>query len=195
VRDPGRGIAALVLASLGLLAVACNRRPAEDALAVADQALATARPELERYAPDQLDSLAASARQARALLDGGHYTDALKTAMGLPSRIQAALAVAAAKREQLLAAWADISARLPAKLDGLAARADVASLSRGWTEATAAFQEGDVPGAVRRARDVEAKAGALAAMLGLAAAPATPEPRSSRPDIIGPSGPGPGSNP
>jgi hypothetical protein len=215
VGDPWRGIAALVLATLGLLAVACNRGPAEDALAVADQALAAARPELERYVPGELHRLAAAARQVRAQLDRGQYTDALKAAMALPSRIQVAVAVAAAKKEQVLAAWDDISARLPRTLEGLAARtagleaarkvprgldeagfaavkADVASLSRAWTGATAAFERGDVPKAVEAAREVEAKAATLAARLGPTAAPA---PASPRPGIIGPSGPDPGSNP
>jgi hypothetical protein len=218
VADPWRAIAALTLATLGLLVVACNRGPAEDALAVADQALAAARPELERYAPGELDKLGAAARQVRAQLDRGQCTEALKAAMALPSRIQVAVAVAAAKKEQLLAAWDELSARLPRTLEGLAARtadleaarkvprgldeagfaaakADVASLSRTWTEATAAFERGDVPGAVEAAREVEAKAAALAAMLGPTAAPAPPEPASARPDIIGPSGPDPGSNP
>jgi len=220
MRDPTRRIAALAVASLGLLAVACNKRPAEEALAVADQALAAAKPDLEKYAPDELASLAAAAQQARGQLDQGHYTDALKAAMGLPSRIREAVAVAAAKREQLVTAWDEISRRLPGTVEGLtarvaeleatqklpkgmdeagfaAARAEVESVVRAWSEAAAAFQRGDVPGAVRTAREVEAKAEALAGMLGRAAppAPAKPESPSSRPDIIGPSGPGPGSSP
>jgi len=220
MRDPTRRIAALAVASLGLLAVACNKRPAEDALAVAGQQLAAAKPDLEKYAPDELASLAATAQQARGQLDQGHYTDALKAALGLPSRIREAAAVAAAKKEQLVAAWAEISLHLPGTVEGLtarvaeleaaqklpkgmdeagfaAARADLESLTRAWSEAAAAFQRGDVPGAVRTAREVEAKAEALAGMLGRAAppAPAKPGPPSSRPDIIGPSGPGPGSSP
>ena len=51
MRHLTRGIAALAVASLALLAVACNKGPAEAALAEADQALAAARPDLERYAP------------------------------------------------------------------------------------------------------------------------------------------------
>ena len=48
-------------------------------------------------------------------------------------------------------------------------------MTRAWTEATAAFQGGDVSRAVRTGQDVKAKADALAAMLGL-----TPPPAAAR---------------
>ena len=51
------------------------------------------------------------------------------------------------------------------------AQADLASVTQAWTEATAAFQGGDIPKAVKTAQDVKAKADALAGMLGLTAAP------------------------
>jgi hypothetical protein len=52
------------------------------------------------------------------------------------------------------------------------AQTDLASVTQAWTEATAAFQGGDVPRALKTAQDVKAKADALAGMLGLSAAPA-----------------------
>jgi hypothetical protein len=51
------------------------------------------------------------------------------------------------------------------------AQTDLGSLTQAWTEASAAFQGGDVPRAVKTAEDVKAKAEALAGMLGLTAAP------------------------
>ena len=52
------------------------------------------------------------------------------------------------------------------------AQTDLGSVTQAWTEATAAFQGGDIPKALKTAQDVKAKADALAAMLGLTAAPA-----------------------
>jgi hypothetical protein len=190
-----KGKVASVVAALALVAAACNKGPAEEALAEANQALAAARPDLEKYVPEELASLTSAAQQARAQLDQGHYTDALKTAQGLPSKIRAAKAAAAAKNDQLVAAWNELSGSLPKLVEAITARvaelvaaqklprgmdevrfataqADVGSVTREWTEATAAFQGGDVPKAVKIAQDAKAKAEALAGMLGLTAPPA-----------------------
>jgi hypothetical protein len=195
MRDLTRALAALAVASLGLFAVACNKGPAEAALQAADQALAAARPEIEKYVPEELGSLTAAAREARSQLEKGHYTDALRAAQGLPAKIQAAAADAAVKKDQLVAVWNEISASLPARMEAIttrvaelaaaknlprgmdkaavaAAQTDLGPVTQGWTEATAAFQGGDVPRAVKTAEDVKAKAKALAGRLGLTAAPA-----------------------
>jgi hypothetical protein len=194
MRDLSKGAAALALASLAVFAVGCNKGPAEEALKVADQALAAATPEIQRYVPEELASLTAATQAARSALEKGQYTEALRAAQGMPARIRAALGAAAAKKEQMVAAWNEMSGRLPnlvqsieAKLAELAAakrlpkgmdeaalaaaQADLGSVTQAWTEATAAFQGGDVPRALRTAQDVEAKAEALAAILGLTAAP------------------------
>ncbi|HSD66291.1 MAG TPA: hypothetical protein VLF95_06300, partial [Vicinamibacteria bacterium] len=147
----------------------------------------------------ELVALTAAARRARASLDEGHYTDALRVAQDLPAKVRAAADAAAAARQKQVAAWNEVSASLPALVEAIAvrvaeaaatktlpkgldearfaaARADLESVTQGWSEATAAFQGGDVPRAVRTALDVEAKAGTLAATLGLAPAPVAAAP-------------------
>ena len=213
MRHVTTGLAALAVRSLVLFPVACNKGPAEEALGLADRALAAAKPELERYVPEELAALTAAAQQARAQFDQGHYTEALRAAQGLPARIRAATVAAAVEKESRVARWnemaasvpglvRDIAARvadltaartLPRGLDEArfaAARTDLESVTRAWSEAAAAFQGGDVPRAVRTAQDVKAKAEALAALL---APPAAPAPAA--PAIIGAAGPDPGSNP
>jgi len=116
------------------------------------------------------------------------------------------VAVGAAKvmKNELAARWKEMSAtvpglvqaidakvaelaaakRLPKGMDDArfaAARTDIESVTQAWSEATAAFQGGDVPRAVRTARDVKAKAEALAGMLGLAVAPAEAAPAPAAP--------------
>ena len=185
-----RGIAALAVSSVTLLALACNKGPAEEALGLADQAIAAARPELERYAPGELAALDSAVQQARAQVGQGHYTEALKEAQKVPARVRAALAVAAAEKDREAAIWKGLTEsvprlaqaiatrvawlteaqRLPRGMDeaGFAAvRTDLESVTRAWTEASAAFQGGEVSRAVRTGRDVEAKAEALASRLGL----------------------------
>jgi hypothetical protein len=197
MRHRTKGKVAFVVAFLAVVAVACNKGPAEEALAEADQALAAAKPDLEKYVPEELAPITSAAQQARALLDQGRYTDALKAAQGLPSKIRAAKAAAAAKHEQLVAAWNELSGSVPKLVKGVTARvaelvaarklprgmdeagfataqADLGSATRAWTEATAAFQGGDLPKAVETARDAKAKAEALAGMLGPTVVPAAP---------------------
>jgi hypothetical protein len=196
MRHLTKGIAALAVVSLTLLAGACNKAPAEAALNAADQALAAATPEIERYVPDELGSLTRAVQAARSEFEKGNYTEALKAAQALPAQIQAVLAAATVQKDQLVAAWNDLSGTLPGqvqaitgKLTGIAeaktlpkgmtkdmlasAQTDLGSVTQAWTEATAAFQGGDIPKAVKTAQDVKAKADALAGMLGLTAAPAS----------------------
>jgi len=194
MRHLTKGIATLAVVSLALFAGACNKGPAEAALNAADQALAAAKPEIEKYVPEELGSLTAAAQAARSELEKGNYTEALKAAQDLPAKIEAPLAAAAAKKDQMVAAWNEVSGSLPGavqaitdKLTGLAAakalpkgmtrdmlaaaQTDLGSVTQAWSEATAAFQGGDIPRALETAEGVKAKADALAGMLGLTAAP------------------------
>ncbi len=187
---PTEGTVALAVLSLALMAVACNKGPAEDALEAADRELAAAKAEIETYAPEQLAPLESAVQAARAELEQGHYTAALKAAQALPGQIQGALAAATVQKSRMAATWKDLAGGVPGlvqaltgKLAGLveakalprgltaeglaSAQADLASMARAWTEATAAFQGGDVSRAVRTGQDVKARAEAVAATLGM----------------------------
>jgi len=195
MRHPTIAIAALVVASLALVAGGCNKGPAEAAIREADRALAAATPEIERYAPAELSSLAGTLQAARSELERGSYTEALRAAQGMPARIHAALAAAAARKGELVEAWNELAGSVPGevqaitgKLSGIAeagalpkgmtretlasAQTDLDSVTRAWSEASAAFRGGDVPKALQTGRDVKAKVDALALMLGMRAAPA-----------------------
>ena len=195
MRHLTKGLAALAVASLALSAVACNKGPAQEALAEADRALDAARPDLEKYLPDELAALTAAVQAARSQFEEGRYTDALKAVQDLPLKIQVAVGAAKVVKNELAARWKEMSATVPGLVQAIdakvaelaaakklpkgmddarfaAARTDIESVTQAWSEATAAFQGGDVPRAVRTAQDVKAKAEALAGMLGIAAAPA-----------------------
>jgi predicted metal-dependent hydrolase len=195
MRHLTKGIAALAIVSLALFAVGCNKGPADAALKAADQALNAAKPEIEKYVPDELASLSTALQGARSEFEKGNYTEALKTAQELPAKIQAAVAAAAAAKERLTATWSELSGSLPGLVQSItekvvalgAARSlpkgmtqemlagvqtDLASVTQAWTAARAAFQGGDIPKAVRTAQDVTVEADALAGRLGLDVAPA-----------------------
>ena len=195
MRHLTKGIAAVAVASLALFVGACNKAPAEAALKAADLALAAAKPEIEKYVPEEVTSLNATLQAARSEFEKGNYTEALKAAQELPAKIQAAKTAAAAAREKLTASWTEMSGSVPGLLQSVAAKVtalaaakslpkgmtkdalagaqtDVSAVTQAWTEAAAAFQGGDVPKAVKTAEDVKAKVEALAEKLGVTAAPA-----------------------
>jgi hypothetical protein len=197
-----KALAVLGVAALTFIAVGCNKGPAETALKVSEQALEEARPELARYTPDELASLTTAIGDARQQFEKGNYTEALKAAQGLPARIEAAVASAAAKKEELAKAWANLSEAVQPAVDALAAKvaelaamrkpprgmdaarlgsaqADLGAITTAWAEAGEAFRGGDVPRAVRIAQDVRAKVTALSDLLGLAP-PAPPAALASK---------------
>ena len=175
----------IVAGLFALSSVACNKGPADEALRVAEAALA-ATPEVESYVPEEFAAVSGILREARAAFAAGHYTDALRAAQVLPDRVAAAAASAAKRKEQSAATWSALSADLPPRLEALAARltaltsasatsserltaaqAEFATLRQGWADATAECERGDVPRAVAVAQDLRAKADLLAERLGL----------------------------
>ena len=188
--------ATFVACLLTLSTVACNKRPAEEALQAAEQVL-TAAAEVERYEPEEFAAVSAILREARASYAAGRYTDALRAAQALPDRIAAAAASAVKRKEQSAATWSALSTDLKARLEALSARltllssavisserlvaaqAELAALNQAWADATTAYESGDVPRAVAAAQDLKPKAESLAGRLGLKPAPAVPAPSSS----------------
>ena len=75
---------ALLVALACSVALACNKAPAKDALAAAEQAFAAA-PEIEAYLPEESRALKQVLRDARVSFDEGHYTEALRAVQ--PCRI------------------------------------------------------------------------------------------------------------
>src|SRR5574341_1152446 len=173
-------ILVIVAGLLALSAAACNKRPAEEALQAAEQAL-TAAPELESYEPEEFAAVSGIIREARESYAAGRYTDALRAVQTLPDRIAAATVAAARSKEQSAATWNALSAELPPRLEALAARlkllasaeaisserlaaarAELAAVNQAWADASAANARGDVPSAVAAAQELKARATSLA---------------------------------
>ena len=179
------GAAALALA---FATGACNKGAAEESLEEAGRAIEDARADLERYVPGELAALDRTLEAARADVESGDYTRALRAAQQLPARIRLAREAAGRREDELRAVWDDLSPQVLSLIEALrarinrfsvadggvtptpraarwrAARTDLADLLDAWEEATAAHESGDVARAVRTARDVEARARTLARM-------------------------------
>jgi hypothetical protein len=163
-----------------VLAAACGKAPAEQALKTAEAAIEAARPEVEKFAPAEWTALSADAAAARSQFEKGEYKEALAGAQALLPRVQAATAAAQAKKTELIATFTALKASLPGVLDTLgkqltayaamkklpagidkagvaAAQAELPNVSAAWTSAVASFDAGDLAKAVDVANQVKAK--------------------------------------
>ena len=195
---------ALLVALAESVALACNKAPAREAIDAAEQALAAA-PEIEVYLPEESRALKQVLRDARVRFDEGHYTEALRAVQALPDRIAASAKEAARRKQHAVTDWNDLATRVPALLsalvarlttlaptDGspgerlLAAQAELAALTQGWTEANASLERGELAKAVEAGQDVRTRAQTLATRVGVRLLPSglpvpTPSPRPATP--------------
>ncbi len=163
-----------------VLAAACGKAPAEQALKAADAALAAAQPEVQKFAPAEWTALSADAAAAKAQFDKGEYKEALAGAQALLPKIQAAVAAASAKKTQLIATFTALKATLPGAVDALtkqlaayaamrklpagidkaavaSAQIELPLVAAAWTSAAAAFDAGDLAKGVEVANQVKTK--------------------------------------
>jgi hypothetical protein len=193
-----RVVVGAVALALILAGLACNRGAAEESLQEAEGAIEDARDHLERYAPEELAALNATLEDARADVDAGHYTRALRAAQELPARIRSARATGDRRKAELAAQWGELSPRVETLVGGLrarvgrlataeagptttpretqlrAARTELVALAGAWQGARAAHEKGDLSRAVRMAQDVHLRARALAETLGSVTTPRPP---------------------
>jgi hypothetical protein len=187
----------LLVAVVAGFATGCGKGPAEAALKAADDAVAAAKPDAEKYVPEQYKALTEAVTAAKAKFEAGDYAAVTESLKDVPTKAAEVTKAAAAKKEELAAAWKGIADTLPAAVDGVKAKieeivktkkmpkgmdkdklaalqTDLTAVSQGWTEASAAFQGGDVMGAIEKAKAVKAKADGLVASL------APPEPAAAK---------------
>jgi hypothetical protein len=179
-----------LLAAVGALAATCSKAPAEAALKAADQAVASARTEGEKFAPEQLEALMDAAKSAHEKFDHRDYAAAKASADAVVAEAQDVEKAAAAQKEEVTKAWGDLQAQVPAMGDTIRARVDelaamkklpkgfdverledakagLAAFDQAWGGAAAAAQSGDVISAVEKGRATRGKALELINALGL----------------------------
>lgn len=179
----------LVLSSA--LAVACSseKGPAQSALNGLETAVATSRPEIERFAADRMAGVDAAVKAVKAKVDDGNYAGALADVQGASDTLAAAAEAAAARRAQLSTDWATFASlpamigrikgkveeleamrRLPrgmdkAKLEG--AKSSLDASTELWDDASEAHDDGHLVVAVAKARMAKPIVESLMTTLGL----------------------------
>ena len=180
------------VAALSLL-VACTdkaKAPAEAAVQAADQALAALTDVPRKYMPAETQALEQSVAAAKELLAKKDYKGALAAAGELPAKVNALVAAAGDKHNEVMAAWGAAAGPLPQMIgvikgrlealvhskklpDGMQqsavdeAQAGVAAIEAGLAEAQAQANGGDYPAATAKAADLKARAMAVMQSLGM----------------------------
>jgi hypothetical protein len=191
MRKKSLWVIASVMVCLFLVA-GCSRdkEPAEMGIKAAEDALNAGKGEIGKYVPDQIKGLEAAIKGAKEKFEKKEYTEALNAVKDLPGKVKEAAAAAAAKKAEMTKEWEAMSAELPkmieaikgkveplakakklptgmdkAKLDG--ANAGLDEITKGWADAEGAFKNGDISGALAKAKGLKDKAAEIMAGLGI----------------------------
>lgn len=190
--------ATLAAASCALL-IACNtdKTPADAAIKAAEASVTAVKAEAQKFAPEQLKAVETALASAKDQFAKGEYKAALTSATELAGKVKDLGTAAAAKKDELTKAWADLSGSLPksveevkAKVEELAkakklpkeigadklaaAKDGLAKVEGAWKEATDAFGAGNLQDAIAKGTAVKAQVAEIAGLVGIQAAPAAP---------------------
>jgi hypothetical protein len=182
----------LVLACVAAIACSSGKAPAEAAMKLADEAVASARAAAEQYVPDDMKSLSDELAAAKDALAKGDYKGALASAQSLQQKANEVTAKAMAKKDELTVTWNTMSGNLPGMVEAIKSRVDILSQSKklpkgldaatftsakdglaaatsAWSEAQAAFSSGNLTEAIAKATSVKDKAAEVMGQLGMTA--------------------------
>jgi hypothetical protein len=184
------------LAAVVALAACSQKDPAREAIDAAENALNAVYEDAGKYLPERYAAAKAELDTARKAFDEERYADAIAAVKDLPATAESLAKDAAAAKDKhvadLNAEWARISGSLPALLAGIGGRLEElggmrrlpegmdkqlldetkaahASAQAAWQDASSAFANGDLEGAVDKARAAEGMAQDLVARLGMSA--------------------------
>src|SRR5688500_6533886 len=182
------------LAAVLALAACSQKDPAREAIDAAEEALNAVYEDAAKYLPERYAEVKADLDAARTAFGEERYADAIAAVKAVPAAAEALAKDSAAAREKhvsgLDAEWARISESLPGLLAGIGgrieelgqmrklpegmdrqlldeAKAAFSSAQSTWGEAAATFGNGDVEGAVDKARAAEGMAQDLVARIGM----------------------------
>ncbi len=178
-----------------VLTLACNsgKAPAEAAMKLADEAVASARAEAESLVPDDFKSLSDDLAAAKAAFAKGDYKGALAAAQSIQQKANEVTAKAKASKDELTASWNSLSESVPKMVEAISSRVGILSQSKklpkgldatqftaakdglaaatsGWAEAQAAQAAGNWTAAIAKGNEVKAKATEVMGILGMSAA-------------------------
>lgn len=184
------GLTAVAVMVVVLNACAASRRQADEALKAAESAITAQHADAMRFAPEGFAAVMEAYRTARAAYEEEDWATAIAAAESTAAQARQMAPAIAAGKEQAAARWPMVRDSAEAMLSALGerlaevqrtrrypegmtaadvqvAQAQVDSLSAGLGKARAAFDQGDVAGAMHATERVRMEAGALMGAVGL----------------------------
>jgi len=179
-----------IVTTLVLFSCASVKKPAEEALKAAEQAVGQAKTEAGKIVPDQVSSLEAALNGAKEKFSKGDYKAALTEAQAIPGKVKEVLEAAKAKKEELTKTWNDLSQGLPKMIGAIKSRVDILSKSKKlpsnlnpekfaevksklseamneWGVSQESFKGGNLADAVTKANSIKEKAVQMLQTLGM----------------------------
>jgi len=179
-----------IVTTLVLFSCASVKKPAEEALKAAEQAVGQAKTEAGKIVPDQVSSLEAALNGAKEKFSKGDYKAALTEAQAIPGKVKEVLEAAKAKKEELTKTWDDLSQGLPKMIGAIKSRVDILSKSKKlpsnlnpekfaevksklseamneWGVSQESFKGGNLADAVTKANSIKEKAVQMLQTLGM----------------------------
>jgi hypothetical protein len=189
------GVALCMVAAVLASACASGNVPAEQAVKAAESAVAAVSADAATLVPDQKKALDEALASVKNRLARSEYEAVLTEAPAIASKATAVAAAAAGKKADLTKTWETLSAGLPqmvaaarSRIDILsqrkklpatltqqkldAAKAGLAEATKGWEDATAAFESGAWADALAKGQVVKAKTVEALEALGMPVPPA-----------------------
>jgi hypothetical protein len=123
-------IPALALATALTACTDAAKAPAEAAIKAAGDAVAQLNAEATKYAPAEVKAAQDAFASAKEMIAKEDYKGALPVATEIPGRVKAALAAAAAKKDELMKAFTDASGGLPSMVAAIKSRLDILSQAK-----------------------------------------------------------------
>jgi hypothetical protein len=183
-------VAALVPLVLVTACTDAAKAPAEAAMKAADAAVATLQGEATRYVPDGVAAVQKSLASAKEMIAREDYKGALAAAGEIPAKVKVVLALAAAKKDELVKAFDDVAGKLPDMLAAIKSRLGIlaqskklpagldkaalakanegtAALESGWQKVQDEFKGGNLRQAIAGAKDLQAKGAEIMKAIGL----------------------------
>lgn len=178
---------------LALFLIACGsaqKEATEAAVNAAQGAITATQGEAAKYAPEQLKAAQDSIQSARNALAKGDYDRALKSAQDAANKAKDLAATATAKKTELTKGWNTLNESMPKQMQEVKKRLDAYShgarmpvgldkdkladartqydqLKQGMADATAAFNQGNLPEAMNKASGLQDVLAKLMELLGI----------------------------
>lgn len=157
-------MATLLLAALLAGCTDAAKRPAEEAIASAEAALASVKADAGKYAADQLAAVEGGLAKAKEAVAKGDFKGALATAAELPAKASALVATVRSRKDEEGRGFAVATAQVPQYLDGVQAKleelAAAKKLPKGTTAAAVADAKAELAAIRKGLEEATAKAAA-----------------------------------